>query len=193
VNKAVVEALAKREGERAHSILIASAAGGNVSALRALEQHPTPQAIPALIEALDSPWSEVYNAALRTLRTYVDVYAGDAAAAEDPTSPWAALRGAIPELTYLLHDDSARTRRLALETLGAFRDPQTVPEIAFLLVDDREEIRFAAARVLESIADEGATSALRAYLVEGDRGRGAVDEDLRGEIAEALRRPALQA
>ena len=163
---------------------------GNITALRALREHPTPQAIPALIEALDSPWSEVYDAALQTLRAYVDVYAEGAWETEDPDSPWVELRRAIPELTYLLHDDSARTRRLALETLGAFRDPGTVQEVAYLLMDDKEDIRFLAVRVLESIGDEGAIAVLRAYLERGDRHEGTADEDLYAEIAEVLSRLA---
>jgi HEAT repeat protein len=190
VNKAVVRALAEREGERAHSVLIASAAGGNITALRALRKHPTPQAIPALIEALDSPWSEVYDAALQTLRGYVDVYAEGAGETEDPDSPWVELRRAIPELTYLLHDDSARTRRLALETLGAFRDPGTVQDVAYLLMDDKEDIRFSAVHILESIDDEGAIAVLRAYLERGDRYEGTADEDLYAEISEVLSRLA---
>lgn len=187
VNKAVVRALAQREGERAYSVLIAAAAGGNVSALRALEKHPTRQAIPALAEALDSPWFDVYSTALQTLRTYVDVFADDARAADDSSSAWAALRRIIPELTYLLHDDSAAVRRLALETLGAFRDPGTVQDIAFLLADGKEDIRFAAAHILASIGGEEATAALRACVERADSSGKAVDEDLYAEIVDTLK------
>jgi HEAT repeat protein len=67
VHQAAVEALALREGARASIILIAAAAGGNVIALRALQEQPVRHAIPALLEALDSPWYEVYSTALETL------------------------------------------------------------------------------------------------------------------------------
>jgi HEAT repeat protein len=187
VNKAVVRALVQREGERAYSVLIAAAAGGNVSALRALEKHPTRQAIPALAEALDSPWFDVYSAALQTLRTYVDVFADDARAADDPGSAWAALQRLTPELTYLLHDDSAAVRRLALETLGAFRDPGTVQDIAFLLADGKEDIRFAAAHVLASIGSGEAAAALRDYVERADASGKAIDEDLYAEIVDTLK------
>ena len=99
VRKAVVRALARREGERAYSILIAAAAGGNVSALGALEEHPTPEAIPALIEALDSPWSEVYTSAARALRRYVEVFGGGQVAiarSGEGERRWNSLIGTVP-------------------------------------------------------------------------------------------------
>jgi HEAT repeat protein len=169
VNKAVVEALARREGERAHSVLIAAAAGGNTTALRALQEHPVREAIPALVEALDSPWSEVYSVALEAICTYVDAFG------EDETT-MAALRDLVPELAYLLHDDSAKTRRVALQTLGAFRDPTTVRDVADLLLDTKRDIQLAAARVLASIGGEEA-----AALAKEQIGK-IKDEDLRAEI-----------
>jgi HEAT repeat protein len=220
VRKAVVRALVRREGERAYSILIAAAAGGNVSALRALEEHPTPQAIPALLEALDSPWSEVYTSALRTVRRYVEVF-GDKwettarpdrsgegeKASEQPDlggcthPPIVLLKQAIPLLTSLLHDDSADVRRLALEALGAFRDPVIVPDLAVLLLDTKEDIRFSALHAIESMAvspmaadgyirtdpmaRREAEAVLRAYVEREGRHKH-IDEDLRTEIAQVL-------
>lgn len=175
VNKAVVKALARREGERALSVLIAAAAGGNVTALRALTRHPSRDAIPALIEALDSPWYDVYSTALAATRAYVDLFGKDKVAREE-------LRKAIPALIYLLHDDMAETRRMAAETLGALRDPAAVSEIAFLLMDDKREVRMAALRALESIGGEEAIRALTQCRAETP------DEDLRAEIADALAR-----
>jgi HEAT repeat protein len=177
VNEAVVRVLAQREGERAHSVLIAAAAGGNVSAIHALTEHPVRQGIPALMEALDSPWGEVYGAALEAIRAYVDVFGPEGA--DDPEA-MTALRRAIPELTYLLHDDSAKVRRLALDALSAFRDTGTVREIAYLMLDEKESIRLSAVRILASIGGEGAAAALVTRYEETD------DEDLREEIADAL-------
>jgi HEAT repeat protein len=168
VRKAVVKALARREGERAYSILIAAAAGGNVTALRALEEHPTLEAIPALLEALDSPWSEVYTSAARTLRRYAEVFGGGQVAVARPGEeegtleqadrggsaqpPAILLKRAIPLLTSLLHDDSADVRRLALDVLGAFRDPAIIPDLAVLLLDREEDIRFSALHAIEAVA-----------------------------------------
>jgi HEAT repeat protein len=169
VNRAVVEALAQREGERATSILIAAAAGGNTTAIRALEEHPNPQAIPALAEALDAPWYGVYTAALETLRHYAEAFAEDEEA-------MAALRALLPEIRYLLHDDSSKTRRLALETIGALGDPAMVPAVAELVLDDKEAVRLSAVRALADLGGEEAAAQLRARL---DKIK---DEDLAEEI-----------
>jgi HEAT repeat protein len=185
VNKAVVKALARREGERAYSILIAAAGGGNISALHALEKQPVPQAVPALAEALDSPWYDVYYAALRATQAHVATFQGN-------QEVLASLRRLIPELSYLLHDDSARIRRLALETLGMFQEPETVEDIAFMLMDPKEDIRYLALQILESIGDGRAGQALAAYLErEGGNGIGRTtsvveDEDLSTEVEEAI-------
>jgi HEAT repeat protein len=169
VNRIVVEALAAREGERATSILIAAAAGGNTTAIHALEAHPNRQAIPALAEALDAPWYEVYTAALETLRHYGQVFAGDEEA-------MAALRVLLPEIRYLLHDDSAKTRRLALETIGALGDATLVPAVAELVLDDKEAVQFGAVRALADLGGEEASEALRDRLAQ------VKDEDLAEEI-----------
>lgn len=169
VNRAVVAALAAREGERATSILIAAAAGGNTIAIRALEAHPNPQAIPALAEALDAPWYDVYTAALETLRTYAEVLTEDKEA-------MAALRALLPEIRYLLHDDSAKTRRLALETIGALGDATLVPAVAELVLDDKEAVQFSAVRALADLGGEEAGEELRERLAK------VKDEDLAEEI-----------
>jgi HEAT repeat protein len=88
----------------------------------------------------------------------------------------AALRNLVPEFAYLLHDDSAKTRRVALQTLGAFRDPATVRDVADLLLDTKRDIQLAAARVLASIGGEEA-----ATLAKEQIGK-IKDEDLRKEI-----------
>jgi HEAT repeat protein len=159
VNKAVVEALAQREGERATSILIAAAAGGNITAIEALKEHPNRQAIPALAEALDAPWYDVYSAALETLRYYAEVLAGDEAA-------MASLRLLLPELTYLLHDDSAKTRRLALEAIGALGDASMAPAVAELVQDEKEAVQLTAVRVLAALGGKEATPQMRDRLVQ---------------------------
>jgi HEAT repeat protein len=169
VNKAVVEALAQREGERATSILIAAAAGGNTTAIRALQEHPNPQAIPALAEALDAPWYDVYTAALTALRHYAEVFAGD-------ENTMAALRLLLPEFTYLLHDDAAKTRRLALETIGALGDVTMVPAVAELVRDEKEEVQLTAVRVLATLGGEEAVAQMRDRLVQ------VKDEDLAEEM-----------
>jgi HEAT repeat protein len=117
----------------------------------------------------------------------VDTFQGD-------REVMASLRRLIPELSYLLHDDSARIRRLALETLGMFREPETVEDIAFMLTDSKEDIRYLALQILESIGDGRAGQALAAYL-ERESGNGigrttsAVDdEDLSTEVEEVIAR-----
>ena len=103
---------------------------------------------------------------------YVDVFSQD-------EETMGVLRQAIPELTGLLQDSSAKTRRLALQTLGAFGDPATVKDIAYLLSDEKQSVRLAAVRVLAGIGGDEVTSVLRAQL------EGAEDEELRDEIEEA--------
>jgi HEAT repeat protein len=169
VNKAVVEALAQREGERATSILIAAAAGGNITAIEALKEHPNRQAIPALAEALDAPWFDVYSAALETLRTYAEVLSGDEGAI-------AALRLLLPEFTYLLHDDSAKTRRLALETIGTLGDASAAPAVAELVCDEKEAVQLTAVRVLAALGGKNATPEMRDQLAQ------VRDEDLAEEM-----------
>ena len=171
VHEDVVRALVQREGERANSILIAAAAGGNTTAIRALQEHPVRQGIPALIEALDSPWYEVYSVALEAIRAYVEAYGEDA-------ETMATLRQVIPELVYLLRDDSAKTRRIALETLGAFRDPATASNVADLLLDKKRSVQMAAARVL------ALTGGSEVIALAKERVAAIVDEDLRDEIEE---------
>jgi len=180
VNRAVVKALARREGERAEAMLVAAAAGGNVSAIRALEKHPSVRAIPALIEALDSPWSEVCRAALRAIRRYIDAFREDAEALS-------CLRACVPELTGLLYDDSARMRRLAVESLGALGVPQS-SDVAMLLMDPKREVRLAAIHALGAIGGTEALVALQRYEVEaaGAKERAEVARvlgDLRGDPA----------
>jgi HEAT repeat protein len=172
VHEAVVQVLAQREGERVNSILIAAAAGGNTTAIHALKEHPVRQGIPALVEALDSPWYEVYSVALEAIRAYVEVYGED-------VDTMATLRQVIPELVYLLHDDSAKTRRIALETLGAFRDPETAGNVADLLLDEKRSVQMAAARVLAS------TGGSEVIALVKERTAAIKDENLREEI-EAL-------
>jgi HEAT repeat protein len=179
VNKAVVDALAQREGERADSVLIAAAAGGNVSAIDALRAHPIRQAIPALLEALDSPWRKVHDAALVAILTYAEVFRSEDA--DDPEA-MTMLREAIPELVSFLYDDSAKMRRLALEGLAAFGDAGTVPDIAYMLQDEKERVRLAAVRSLAAIGGEEVVVALQSQYAETK------DEDLREAIAGALAR-----
>lgn len=173
VSKAVVDALAQRKGVRSYSVLIAAAAGGNVRAIQALAEHPQPEAIPALLAALDSPWTEVYGAALEGIHSYVDLFRAD-------SDTLAALREAIPELTGLLQDDSAEIRRLALGALGVFADPATVQSVAYLLLDPRRDICLAAVRVLASIGGKEAVAALRAGV------QGTNDEEVRDAIDDVL-------
>lgn len=169
VRVAVVEALAEREGGRATSMLIAAAAGGNPTAIRALVAHPTPAAIPALIEALDSPWYGVYSEALAAIDAYAE------ALGEDPGA-MAALRATIPELVYLLHDDMAKTRRMALNVLGDLGDPEAEQEVAHLLLDEKASVRREAARVLAKLGGAEAAALFRSQLAQIE------DEDLAQEL-----------
>lgn len=173
VSEAVVEALARREGPRATSILMAAAAGGNVVAVRALQEHPVPQAVPALLEALDSPWQEVYEAALETLGTFARTFDGE-------PETMAALRQALPQVLSFLHDPSAKTRRTALYALGCLGQAEAVPEIAPLLQDEKTSVRLAAVHALAQIGGTEAEAALYSQMEV------AADEDMRAEIADVL-------
>jgi HEAT repeat protein len=113
----------------------------------------------------------VYSVALEAICAYVEVYGEDADA-------MSALRQVIPELVYLLRDDSAKTRRIALETLGAFRDPETVGDIADLLLDKKRSVQMAAARVLAASGGSQVIELVKERMAE------IVDEDLRDEIEE---------
>jgi HEAT repeat protein len=171
VSQAAVVALAGREGERAASMLIASAAGGNTTAIRTLAAHPTPAAIPALIEALDSPWYEVYSEALLAIDAYADALGDDPLAME-------ALHGAIPELVYLLHDDMAKTRRLALNVLGDLGDASAESEVAHLVLDEKAVVQREAAQVLAKLGSAGASALFKEKLAQ------IADEDLAETLEE---------
>lgn len=144
VHQAAVEALARREGARASTILIAAAAGGNVVALQALQEQPVRHAIPALIEALDSPWYEVYSTALETLCVYGAAFAKN----EDVMSE---LRAAVPDLMALLRDDAPKVRRLALRAVEVFQEPSLAEHVADLLLDPKKSVQVEAARVLAAV------------------------------------------
>jgi HEAT repeat protein len=152
-------------------MLIAAAAGGNTTAIRALAAHPTRAAIPALIEALDSPWYEVYSEALTTINAYAD------ALGDDPDA-MAALQETIPELIYLLHDDMAKTRRMALNVLGDLGDPSTEHEVAHLVLDEKGSVRREAARVLAKLGGPEAPALFQAQLAQVE------DEDRAQELEE---------
>jgi HEAT repeat protein len=84
----------------------------------------------------------------------------------------------IPELRYLLNDDSAKSRRIALETLSAFHDPDLVPDIAVLLSDPKDDVQLAAAQALATIGGKEAIEMVKARM---DKIK---DEDVREEIGE---------
>jgi len=86
------------------------------------------------------------------------------------------LRALLPEIRYLLHDDSAKTRRLALETIGALGDSTMVPAVAELVLDDNEAVQLTAVRALADLGGQDATEQLRDRLVQ------VRDEDLAEEM-----------
>jgi HEAT repeat protein len=159
VHQAAVEALALREGARASIILIAAAAGGNVIALRALQEEPVRHAIPALIEALDSPWYEVYSTALETLCVYGKAFADDQEAMSE-------LCTIVPDLTALLRDDAPKVRRLALQAIEVFRERSLVEHIADLLLDPKKSVQVEAARVLAVVFGSEAESLIADRLAQ---------------------------
>ena len=177
VHDAAVEALARREGARASTILIAAAAGGNVVALQALQEHPVQHAIPALIEALDSPWYEVYSTALETLCVYGAVFAGDEEAMSE-------LRAVVPDLMALLRDDSPKVRRLALCGVKEFQERSLAEHVADLLLDPKKSVQVEAARVLAAVCGPEAEDLLadRLKQVKSDSRR----EAIREAFAEAM-------
>jgi len=183
VHRAVVKGLARREGERATSMLTVAAAGGNLSALRALEKQPTPQAIPALIQALDVPWSETYSVALHTLRTYASLFASDPQA-------MAAIGEGSAQLRGMLLDGSSRVRRMAAQTLAALRDRDSVSDLSLLLADDKKEVRLAAIDALAVIGGEQAAQALGAYVERHASVKGEGGKEVLAHAAESLQRLA---
>jgi HEAT repeat protein len=138
-------------------MLIAAAAGGNPTAIQALAAHPSAAAIPALVEALDSPWYEVYSEALEAIDVYADALADDPAA-------MAALHETIPELVYLLHDDLAETRCLALNVLGDLGDPSAAGEVAHLLLDEKASVQREATGVLAKLGGAEAAALFQAQI-----------------------------
>jgi HEAT repeat protein len=178
VNRVVIKALARREGERSLAMLVAAAAGGSLPALQSLEKNPDRQSIPALFEALDSPWSDVYTAALHALRAYVERFGADPEA-------MAALRERGNALCALLLDDSSKVRKLAAEILSAIGGPGYVRDLALLLVDARPDVREATLQALRSIGGDEVMQVIEAHLVEdGPEGR---EEGYR-EVARVLQK-----
>jgi HEAT repeat protein len=171
VHQAVVEALARREGARASAILIAAAAGGNVVALQTLQEHPVQRAIPALIEALDSPWYDVYSAALETVCVYGEAFAKD----EDAMC---ALRVVVPDLVAFLRDDAPKVRRLALRAVAVFQERSLLEHVADLLLDPKKSVQVEAARVLANVFGPEVESLVseRLALVKGSSRRQAMRE-----------------
>lgn len=178
VHQAAVEALARREGARASTILIAAAAGGNVVALRALQEFPVRHAIPALIEALDSPWYEVYSTALETLCVYGAAFAED----EEAMSK---LRAVVPDLMALLRDDAPKVRRLALRAVEEFRERSLAEHVADLLLDPKKSVQVEAARVLAVVGGPEAEDLLADRLagVESTSRQKAIQEAFSGATA----------
>jgi HEAT repeat protein len=145
-----------------------------VTAIRALQQTPIQQAAPALVEALDAPWHEVYSAALEAIGAYVDAFGDD-------VETMSVLKQAIPEVRSLLLDDSTRARRVALHTLGVLGDPVVVQDVAHLLQDRKSSVRLAAVEALTAIGGEEAIAALRAMLDRTEE-----DQDLHAELLDAI-------
>ena len=181
VNRTVVKSLIRREGGRSTSMLVAAAAGGNLSALRGLEKQPTPQAIPALIEALDAPWSEEVSVALHTLRTYAQTFASDPDAVE-------ALRAGVDSLRSLLLDETHQVREMAAQTLGLLQEERAVADLAFLLSDSRKPVRLAALGAIESIDGKAAQQALQAYVESHAAVKGQARREMLEQVSEALQR-----
>jgi HEAT repeat protein len=159
VHQAAVEALARREGTRASTILIAAAAGGNVVALQALQELPVRHAIPALVEALDSPWYEVYSTALETLCIYGAAFAEDEEAMSE-------LRALVPDLMALLRDDAPKVRRLALRAVEEFQESSLAEHVADLLLDPKKSVQVEAARVLAVVGGSEAGNLLADRLAQ---------------------------
>ncbi|MBZ5654903.1 MAG: HEAT repeat domain-containing protein [Acidobacteriia bacterium] len=135
-------------------------------ALLALGRTRAPEAVPALVEALESPSEETRVAAVRGLGRISSPQAAfpllDLFAAEQLHVPEHTLKNALlnccretPEVLvpYLDHA-SGRTRELIARVLGELANPSLGEELLILAADPLPEVRASAARALAKVQPE---------------------------------------
>jgi HEAT repeat protein len=147
------------------------------SAAATLGDMASPQAIPALIDALDDPERDVRAAATRSLAVL------GASVAVEPivealangrvqraVGGWALMQIGAPALTRLrglLRHDDARVRASAAELIGLVGEASDAAELIGLLRDPSAEVRAKSAHALGRLGAGEAAAMLRGAL--GDR------------------------
>ncbi len=148
------------------------------SVLLALGRTRAPEAIPALVEALESPSEETRVAAVRALGRISSSQAAlpllDLFMSEELKVPELTLKNALlnccrgsPEILipYLNHA-TGRTRELIARVLGELADPSLGEELLILAADPLPEVRASAARALAKVEPEVSFPVLSTLAVD---------------------------
>lgn len=147
------------------------------AAAATLGDMASPEAIPALLDALDDPERDVRAAATRSLallgaavavEPIVEALAGGRV--QRAVGGWALMQIGAPALTRLrglLHQDDAGVRATAAELIGLVGEPSDSSELIGLLRDPSAEVRAKSAHALGRLGAAEAAAMLRGAL--GDR------------------------
>jgi HEAT repeat protein len=150
------------------------------SALLTLGRTRAPEAVPALVEALESPSEETRIAAVRGLGRIALPQAAvpllTIFAAEQLQVPEHTLKNALmnccreaPEvLLPYLNRTSGRTRELIARVLGELADPSLGDELLILAADTLPEVRASAARALANVRPEVSFPVLSTLVLDAE-------------------------
>ncbi len=150
------------------------------SALLRLGRTRAPEAVPALVEALESSSEETRIAAVRGLgrigRPQAAVLLLDIFAAGELQVPEHTLKNALmnccreaPEvLLPHLNRTSGRTRELIARVLGELADPTLGDELLILAADALPEVRASAARALASVRPDVSFPVLSTLVLDAE-------------------------
>jgi HEAT repeat protein len=150
------------------------------SALLALGRTRAPEAVPALVEALESPSEETRVAAVRGLGRISSSQAAlpllDLFMSEELKVPELTLKNALLNccrgspgilIPYLNHANG-RTRELIARVLGELADPSLGEELLILAADPLPEVRASAARALAKVEPEVSFPVLSTLAVDAE-------------------------
>jgi HEAT repeat protein len=150
------------------------------SALLRLGRTRAPEAVPALVEALDSPSEETRIAAVRGLGRIAMPQAAvpllNIFAAERLEVPEHTLKNALtnccreaPEvLLPYLNRTSGRTRELIARVLGELAEPSLGDELLILAADALPEVRASAARALAKVRSDVSFPVLSTLVLDAE-------------------------
>jgi HEAT repeat protein len=148
------------------------------SVLLALGRTRAPEAVPALVEALESPSEETRVAAVRGLGRIsssqaalplLDLFISQELRVPEHTLKNALLnccRGAPEVLIPHLNRADGRTRELIARVLGELADPSLGEELLILAADPLPEVRASAARALAKVQPEVSFPVLSTLAVD---------------------------